>query len=438
MLALIVTLPVLLSALINRRTILVLAVILSVFMSRAFSLPMTENGAPITFTRMIYFPIFIIVLPTLLLRIFRFRLDLFGIGLLHVLVVTLATIAAGRLSTLPYTVDWFLSTYVFILCGGLYFQYGGQSRNIYRFIAVATLILFLFAILEIVNQRPIISMVSSIFPEGFSAISDKVLQGRIRSGEVRLQLFSDNPIRLGQHANLFYAFILAYSKERPHPSNLILAAMLGAIVFFAGSRSGIILFLMLTCLAVICKLPSVKQKSAVSLMRLLFLACIVYLGFITFQLISSYQGGFGVVKMYDQESEVRSSMERSMQIIWTINTWRQSPVFGIGFLPNAGENLESVNSLDSYVLRTLLEGGILGLLLFITFCLRYIRHAVNNLKESSEFGYLAVAMAVFWGAIFEYTFETFILSFFLLGYFEASLKHARRLHAISKLDRVSS
>ena len=426
MIALIGVIPSYLVGITSFRYAIILAVLISIFMSRGFGLTLSEEGMPITYTRMIYPLILIVVLPAMVSQVRNFKLNQFGIGLLHCIVVALSTILAGRMPALVYIFDWFLSSYLFVLAGVIFFKSGGNNKTISHFVMISVAVLFILAILEFLSSTPIVVTMMNVGLVEFGTLNEKILQGRFRDEGLRLQIFADNPLRLAQYANLLYVFVISNFASRSRVTKLLLAVMLFTIVYLTSSRSGIALFLIITFFAIFRGTPRVRQRFAAAALYFLLVIVIGVVVINGFQLVGNYMSNYSDVKLYEQTSEVRSSMERSIQLLWTLQEWLKSPVFGHGFLPNAGENLQEVNSLDSYLLRTLLEGGALGFLLFISFVLRYARFAICNIVNDAAFGYLAIVIALFWGAIFEYTIETFMVSFFFLGYFETKMHYEMR------------
>ena len=405
------------------RSSLILVVFGSIFMSRYFGFQTSELGSPITFIRF-FLPLSLILITAIIFSGYKFslpKLNLFSIGIMHVLLVTFSTILNGNLDKLPYCFDWFFSTYVFVFFGWYCARFHQSEKFILRLVFLSSITLAFLAIIEFFLGQTIISIFSDIGLTSVDILREKVFDGRERYGILRAQVFSDNPLRLAQFCNLLFALTIYFRSGEHSKLYFLVTPLLLVTILLTGSRSGLVLFAVLFFLDIYRSTPTLKQKFLVKFFNAFLIVSFMWICWFVLEIVLLNQELFSDNAYWMYESQERSTIERSFQVMWVVKQFLLSPIYGFGFLPNTGENLNDIASLDSYFLRSLVEGGVIGWLLFMAFLLRYVPKSYRDLSDRSAFGYLLIAISVLCGSIFEYSSETFIFSFFFLGYFEKKI-----------------
>ena len=405
------------------RSALILVVFGSMFMSRYFGVQLSESGSPITFIRLLL-PLSLILVTAIIVRRSEPSLpksNLFSIGIAHVLLVSFSTVVNGNLFNLLYCFDWFLSSYAFVLFGGYCAKSHRSEAFIVRLVILSSMILAFLAILEFSLGQTLISIFSDLGLTSVDILREKVIDGRERDGIIRAQVFSDNPLRLAQFSNLLFALSLYFRSGAYSKVHWLVAPLLLVTILLTGSRSGLLVFAALFSIDIYRSTPTIKQKLVAKILNAFLIVSFLWLCWLALETLLSQQEIFDGASYWMYDSQDRSSIERSLQVLWAFKQFLLSPIYGFGFLPNAGENLDSIASLDSYFLRSMLEGGVIGCLLFTTFALRYVAKYFSSFSDRSVFGYLLMAISMFCGSLFEYTSETFLFSFFFLGYFERKI-----------------
>lgn len=286
--------------------------------------------------------------------------------ILMILVKLLVTLVGGGLSYLAYVVDdAALSLGVFLI----FASYVREPRDYYRLLAMivaSAIVSALFGMIELQIARPLVSSVLDVKVQ----VNEAVLLGRVRESGYRVQALFDNPLALAELAvyslpvALFGLMVLKGGKKRLFFALGVISSLF--LVYVTDARSAL-----LAVTTVMFVYPLVYYWPRLSMMAKIvasfMLFCLVfYVLFLAFDIISSMVHESGTAEYWRYDQTERSTLSRARQYFDVAAVLRDTNYVGVGFRQNFSNEIDDINRLDNYFLRMLLEGGVLGLLLFLS------------------------------------------------------------------------
>jgi hypothetical protein len=267
-------------------------------------------------------------------------------------------------------------------------------RDVHALLLVIALSVFpneIVTAIEFVTQR-------SIFPASLqvdfetSRSVDKMLEGGTRFGLYRVQGLFESPLKLMELVVLSIPLVVYLIRITPtgflRTLLMLILAVQPVVVALTGSRTGIMM-LLLVGLAYLYRFVKQRFGRIESAMLLLVFGLVglsaLIIGF------DSIVDGF----LFSREGS-RSTASRFIQYVLSVPLIQASPLFGYGYARNIVDVID-INRMDGYYLRTLMEGGGVGLGCLLALQWRSLRK-LYQLRNRDDY-HLAFALSVSLGAM---------------------------------------
>lgn len=214
------------------------------------------------------------------------------------------------------------------------------------------------------------------------------LLGKYRSGSYRVRGLLENPLELAALCCLTLPIALALMETASESVVKVLCAtvavLTGPVVWWTASRSGLIVlvFLLIGYLyRGLCLRLTIPVRVLVAGIAIGF-AVMIYAMF-------SEEITWALVNTSDRH-EMRSALSRIHQYIVAVPVLAESPWFGFGAARNIVKLID-VNHIDSYYLRTAMEGGLVALGLLIALLVSSFRMLLGARRVTTEMSARIVA-----------------------------------------------
>lgn len=215
-----------------------------------------------------------------------------------------------------------------------------------------------------------------------SIIGLEFFTDRAREGQYRVRALFDNHLMLAEFVTISWPFAwVVYCKSKNGAQKLLALVSLlftPVVLFLAGARSGWLVFVAGISLLVFMKIRSKSGKYFRWFSNVIVSAIVVYLAYMIMDIFSAPE------QLIDTEdSSGASTIERIGQFAQSYQLFMDSPWIGYG----KGLDLEGANFLkyiDSYLLVSLLEGGLIGLVIFMSIWLLVFKHAGILIRYSQQ------------------------------------------------------
>lgn len=254
-----------------------------------------------------------------------------------------------------------------ILIGAVLARKANGSRMICMFaffipLVISTLIVFL----EIIKGAPILA---GILDSGSSiAIGDKGREFsdvKIRDSRYRAKAMFDGQLMFAEFVVYCLPAIL-YANHIRMINGATAFLLIGCVMFSlwaTGSRGGIVIFVIIFLFFFFCTTLKHSKKIVRVVVPAITLVSTVVAILYLYQLVSGLEivDNFSVI---DDRSE-RSTYGRLLQFQIVSNLVSDSPLYGFGYKRNISDAFEQIFTIDNFYLVSALQGGVLGLGLFL-------------------------------------------------------------------------
>lgn len=280
--------------------------------------------------------------------------------------------------------DFLFSIFMFILTILLIDSEENIHRLIKMFFYSYTIVLIL-VLIESIVQFPLLS----IFASGQMELTRDYSEGFMRAGKYRTNGSFPNPILLGEYLVMLFPLIVAYMYRNKYTLTLMISYILLFMyaIYLSGSRSAILMSAMMVYLYFILTLykGSRFSRSMAILFNVIILSIVFYFVFDYINnLIMSFSGRFDFIA---DEGE-RSSVSRALQYIVIYDKMHEAPFFGFGRERNYLTIFSELHAIDNYYFWTILEVGIIGILVYSFFLFALVKTALSQYKISYQDYYL--------------------------------------------------
>lgn len=287
-----------------------------------------------------------------------------------------------------------------ILIGAIFANFSNGSKSICMFafffpLVISTVIVFL----ETLKGSPILTGI--LDANSSIAIGDKgreFTDVKIRDSRYRAKAMFDGQLMLAEFIVYCLPAILYANHVRMIKSATFLFLLACAMfsLWATGSRGGIVVFLIVFLFFYFCTSLKHSKKLVRLVVPVFTLISVVVALIYLYQLVSGLEivDNFSVI---DDRSE-RSTYGRLLQYQIVTNLVNESPIFGFGYKRNYSDAFEQLFTIDNFYLVSAIQGGILGVSLFLI-ALVYSGFTVfnNSMKHSNM----------------EYSFGVWILGFLI-------------------------
>lgn len=391
MLALAQTLLVIFAAGRKFRLALLLFAFLLAFAPRSTALALGGEGLAMTFQRMAilvllgYLFVALAFRETLRRRLHQIVRDgpLVPLLLFLIFIKLFVTVVGGGYAYLPYVVDdAALSLGVFLLFA-TYIRDAESHRRLLGVVAASVIVSALLGLVELQLARPLVASLVDVKVQ----VNETVLLGRVREEGYRVQAFFDNPLALAELAvySLPVAlFGLMQSRGAARKWWYTLGVLSSLFLAYATlARSAL-----LAVAAILAVYPLAyywpKLKMMTRTVAVFFLLCLMaYTVVMAFDFMFTLVRESGQAEYWRYDSTERSTLSRARQYFDVAAVLQQTNYFGVGFRQNFSNELENLDRLDNYFLRLLLEGGALGLLVFLAILLTALRMTRRQMARAA-------------------------------------------------------
>lgn len=296
--------------------------------------------------------------------------------------------------------DFLFSVFILILTTLLI----GSEEDIHRLAKIMfygyTIVLIL-VLIDFIVKYPLFGKLAS----SQMMISNDPSLGALRGGRYRVRASFLSSIQLGQYLVILLPIIIAYIYKNKY--SLILKIIYFLLFIFAiystGSRSAILLSAVLVYFYLILKLYKIGglYRYAINFFNLIIFGILLYFiyNFIS-TLIMNFQGRFDLVG----DEETISSTSRALQFVRIFDKMHEAPFFGFGRTRNFTTVMEG--AIDNYYIWTILEVGIIGIIVYFLFLFTLVKTGLNQYKLPYKNYYLfplilAIFMAIFYQVLLQ-------------------------------------
>ncbi|PKO87643.1 MAG: hypothetical protein CVU16_15335 [Betaproteobacteria bacterium HGW-Betaproteobacteria-10] len=397
-------------SLIRFRTAITLFFVFSAFAPRSLGLLLGGGDFSLTFPRIAIPLVFVIYLASYISRkgynIMKMSDAMMNGSFILIVVIGIYKIVATAVNdvNLLYAIESLIFTSVpFIL---LYLSSTRQLFNgVVSAFVLSCVIISVIVIVENIAKYPLHFYVAN------PVIFNTEIQSLVQTNRgYRVQAIFDNPLSLSEY--LLYALpILFYAAITRHRNAKLFAflSLAGLCVtgLMTGSR-GFLIFGIGTSVAYLV-FYNWRLFSKSSKIILLVSSAPIFL-FSTvgaaMALMQKIEQSIGVVFYLISDATERSTASRALQYYEVFIMVKERPIFGYGVLQNFSNQLDQIHRIDSFYLRSALESGVPGFLLFLLFLLItwmaiLSGNKMDNSKENRAFFAMSLSLLVaFMGAKF--------------------------------------
>lgn len=273
----------------------------------------------------------------------------------------------------------------FVLIGIALSLYKGTHLLLYKTLVIVGVFLALAGIYESITQfNPFVGLASQDEDGQVSRLLANIAIDKSRNGAFRTQVIFDHPIVFGQFLAAVLPFCLLMLIRDRHWLMKVLAMLSLSLslvaIYKSGARSGLVgAAVGITLFSVVLWSRAVCTGYLMRIISLLLVPVMFVGAGVSYYIISSLVGGQSAIE--NQSGLLRVTMvENGIAALW------DSPLvgFGEGMSPYiAGvKNPAGTLTIDSYYLSLALDGGYVGLALFLSimaiFMYKAFRHSITN------------------------------------------------------------
>lgn len=271
--------------------------------------------------------------------------------------------------------------------GAMGIFYSTASRETFRMVNLALVLAVLALIVIIPLELALNQPIHYLFADA-EVVRFEQLQNRIAVRGYRVQGIFDNSLSLAEfmlYALPFVLFGLATVGRAKRYLNLLLILVMLAVGYFTDSR-GFLFIGLLTAASFWLFLSwnrlSLGARSVIFAVAVpVFVLSAIGVGYYVENLINEVAG---IRFNWIASAEERSTFSRAIQVQEVMTAVQQQPFFGYGVLQNFSAELDSIRKIDNYYLRTLLESGIPGLVMFLLSLLVLARGVFRNRQRDVQ------------------------------------------------------
>ena len=273
-----------------------------------------------------------------------------------------------------------------------------SSNRMFRAISAA-IVISCVAIAGIVSIEMLIETPLHFFVANPILFQEDILVVSVTDRGYRAQAIFDNSLSLAEYLLYALPIVLFLRTTATGFGRLKFTGLIG-LMFFSGLMTGSRGFLLFGTITLLAywfffnwhRFSRSSKALLVLTITPLFLFSMLGLGVLITQFIEQSTG----VRFSEIDSATdRSTMSRALQFQEVFTLLLQRPFIGYGVLQNFSAKLEAISRIDNYYLRSGLEAGFAGLVLFIVFILTAFRAMVaNRVGGTSKEGRAFFAMSL--------------------------------------------
>lgn len=346
------------------------------FMPRYITLAVGQEGLALSLRRLTVYSLFLAIV----IRAFRnigylrlpqwhtkqFRYFSFALAFLYLLKLA-ATLRVSGTPMLIYWVDEALAIFVTFFLASKLIRDSNDLAKWTATLSIATLAVYVISLPEYVIQKPLLQGVINI--EITTTTGREILEGRYREG-YRISGLFDNPIPLAEFLCFSSAIFLAWNSltRRISTSAAIVFIVAGFVCVVAtGSRSGAMVYVLTLVLGAYLHLGLRFDRFLRQIQLVILLLAASIITWAGYYSVIHPDWFIDLTSAFFQYStqHVLSTYERADQFRAAGDAIAASPLFGIGMMRLLAEQVEEINRLDNYILRTMIESGLLGMAFFL-------------------------------------------------------------------------
>ncbi len=258
-------------------------------------------------------------------------------------------------------------------------------------------IVLILALLGYILQYPLFG----IFASDQISLQGDHSAGGVRDGSYRVRASFINSIQLGEYLIVLFPIIISYMYRNKYSLVLKIVYFLSFLfaIYSTGSRSAILMIIILAYFYIILTLYQSNRilRFFIKLFNLIIVGVAFYYvyNFIS-NLVMNFHGRFDLLP----DADTMSSTSRALQFVNTFDKMKEAPFIGFGRMRNFTSILES--AIDNYYIWTILEVGIIGILLYLFFFFTLVKTALNLYKLPNKIYYLLPLMlAIIMGILYQ-------------------------------------
>lgn len=347
------------------------------FMPRYITLAIGQEGLALSLRRLMVYALFLSIIIRALRNINYLRLPQWNLKEFRYFVIALiflyitkfiSTLNTSGPPMLIYWVDEALAVFVALFLASKLITTSAELKIWAGTLTIATLAVYAISIPEYIIQKPLLQGIIPI--EITTTTGREILEGRYREG-YRISGLFDNPIPLAEYLCFSVAAFLAWRglHTRLSTNHALLFIIAGFMAVVAtGSRSGAMVYVITLLLGLYLHL-GLRVDHALRQAQIFLLGAIVTLmAWAGYYSITNPDWFIELTSAFFQYStqHILSTYERADQFRTASEAIAATPLIGIGMMRLLAEQVEEINRLDNYILRTMIESGILGMTLFLT------------------------------------------------------------------------
>lgn len=367
----------------NRKSGLLLTLLVLPFLPRALGIGLGAEGFAFTSRRLILLSLFAFSLATLLLSRHPARINsaVFYIVALPITVYISVSIISSMLVgdsfyfVLPAAEDFlilFMSIYVASTLAA-------DESSVVRLVKFAFLYPLIANLLllpaELYLQRPILSFIVGQ-DDVTIAGGQRALLDQWRSGGYRVKGFFNGPIQLGEfltYASIAVLFLCSRRELRTSSAALLISATFFAI-FSTGSRGALAVFCMCSMVFLLTRLPKARKV----LFPLIFAALLGISSALALRELLSFE----LVSFATFETaEERSFYARLYQFNAYLGFFVERPIIGYGYQRHIGRAF-GYTHFDIFWIGLLLQSGLMGMIAFALPALLVLSLAIGSATQA--------------------------------------------------------
>ena len=373
-------------ALADTRSALKLYIFLVPFMPRYFALAVGDSALALSLSRLLAYSLGLSFLFIIIIyrkaaadALIKMRSDWLAISVVAIyLVKVISTLSYSGPGKLPYVVDDFLTAGIFLFTAYFLINRPKDINHVILIIMSSLAIGEILALIEYLRETPLLTGVIEIEV----AARRDALSGLARDNVYRVIVGYGNPLLYSQFVCLAWPFAVYLFLS----SRLLFNKVLGLAIFLAslpavlmtGTRSGILVWV-LGVGALIWMLVWHKSRGFFRYAVVAVALAVLAVGLIQIKNIVQDPTEYFAAS----ERGLSSVKGRIAQYGMVASALSSRPILGVGLLQNYRRDLDELGGLDNYWLRITLEGGLIGLTLFLFFCFVLLFRSFTLFRQSA-------------------------------------------------------
>jgi hypothetical protein len=294
---------------------------------------------------------------------------------ISVLVRALSTaLNSGMTFQLVYVVDNVLITLIPAIGVLLLINSAGDERRIIMAMLVALCVASILAVLEAIKGGMILQGLVSVSVEeaGRSGLTDI-----FRGSAYRSKALFDNPLLLAEFACVVWPWgVYLYHAAQSQPQKILAISSIVAApvaIYCTHARSGWLVWALGVLAFAAIRGWDKSSRIARAPLVIVVLIGLSGIGLVVFQMVTNAVSAIG-----DGVEGTRSIVERLNQYAVVVTAMTESPALGYGMTRNILTDLESLDHIDNYWLRLILEGGLVLLAVFLLLAVKSLLMVVSG------------------------------------------------------------